>query len=216
MTEANQVAKLVSLFWNIETGEPNYVVYVKLLAEFAFSNAARLASVVVSLACGVPLAIPVSTVVGNITATPSGIVGTTVPSVSALGRTEAEATRTLERSGNDNMLTAVLTIVFGRLLFGWARRDKPCLSGLPVTLSGAHDHELGAYLKRLTFKHLAAYLAGVRVVIRLLRSTQLIGALAATSGLPAPFETLGVGKIGLVTDGACSFNHVHDYSMTLG
>ena len=216
MTEANQITQGICLFGRVEGRKSSDVVYVKLLAEFLLSNAARLTGVIVSLAGASALTLPVSTVIGDVTTAPSGIVRATAPSVSALGRTEAEAPCSLECSSNNNMLTAVLAIVFDCFLFGWAGCNKSRFSSLLIAFSRAHDHELGAYLKRLSLKYLAAYLAGVRVVIFFLCSTQLIGALAAASGLPTPFKAFRVGKIGFVTNGACAFNHVHNYSMTLG
>ncbi len=216
MAKANEVGEMIRFLWNVKAREARDVMHVKLLAEFLFGNATLLTGVIITLARQAPLTLPVSAIVRQIATTPSGVVCSTVPSVSAVGRTEAEAACTFKRGRDDNMLAAILAIVFGGFLFGRLGCNKPVLSCLLIALARADRYELSTHLERFTGKDFAAHLARMGVAIALALHSKFVGALAATGGLSTPLEALGVGKIGFVADGACAFNHVHDYSMTLG
>jgi len=210
MAKTNEVAKMICLFGNCKISEADNVMHVKALAMFGFSYAALLAGVVIALPSAATLALPVCAIVSLVVASfPVVMVRTAMPLVGTVSRAEAKTSRALERSRNNNALSALFTSVFVNR-FGWRLRGyKPLASCFCIALLRTHRNRLGSYLKRLTLKFVTANLAGVSVVVLAFFSPQLVRAFAATCRLSAMLQALRISGISFFAVRANAVYHGH-------
>lgn len=210
MAKADKVTQVIGFSRIGKIRKANNVVNVKLPSVFRLSYAAPLTGVIVPSPSAAALTLPVCSIVILVIATlPIVMVRAAMPLVSAIGRTEAETSRTFNCGGDDDMIAALFAIVFVGWLGGWSWSYQTLPTCFLVALSRTNRNQLGARLEWLALKFLQANLARVGVVILHSFSAQLIRTFAAASGLPSMFEALRISEIGTVAVGASSFDHGH-------
>lgn len=217
VTVRNEIRKPISFRMAIELVERDFVMYVKLFANFLLGNTTFLASVAISFSCPSPLSFPVrAVIVLALAAPPIKVVFPRVADVGAVERAESKPPSTLKGSGDSHMLSARFACKAGRLFCWRGRGNEAALSSGYITIPRANDNLFCSNLIGLAGKFFRTHFASQGNINLIVFTSKLIGTFSATRSLSTVLQSRFIGKIHLAAVRTLSFYHVHNYSMGVG
>jgi len=161
---------------------------IKLLSVNQLCYTTGLAGIAVALASESALAFPILAIVSSVTTTPKPIIFTAIPLISTVKTTKSEPSRTLQSRWDNDMLSALFTIVFHGWLSRRSRDNKFSFSSFKIAISRAYRNVFRPKLERLALENNTANLTGVGIVILLFFTSHFVGTFSTTSCLSTPFN----------------------------